>query len=143
MRHDPTKAYKIWHCDLPKASIAHFKALLPIEGSRVWVFQTALDKFLDRVEGDSLQMRWIHSDIEDMLVNRTTPSNLEAINFRISTDSFVRFDRLFPEWGAGTWFFRRFFEALIERMEQSNFNLETYVEQAVGDALVVIPTGAP
>jgi hypothetical protein len=106
----------------------------------VWVFQTALDKFLDRVELDPQQQRWIHADIEDMMLNRTPPSNLESINFRITTSSFLRFDKIFPEMGAGTWFFRRVFDALIARMNEADFNLDTYVEQAVSDALVIVPT---
>jgi len=137
MRLDPEATWKVWHADVEADTLATFKALLPIEGARIWTVQTALEKFLARAEVEPELVTWVHQDIAALLVEHGTPKRTEPINLRLPMNLTARYVRLFPERGNATWFIRRTLDTFVDILEMDGFDLEHIVERAVNSAVAL------
>lgn len=135
MRHNESLPFKIWHADIEQSTLDSFTGLLPIDTARVWAVRTCLEKFLVQVEHDRELQDWIHRDIWRMLFALPKPMKPVPINVRIPTALYIRYDKLFPEWGSTTWFIRRVFVHVVDVLNESGFILDEMLDRAVSAAL--------
>lgn len=135
MHIDLSRPSKIWHAPINQELLIQFDVLFPVEGSRVWALSSSLEKFLAVVEPSSERQRDVKGAIYRMLYVDPKPVNVVPINFRIPTDLTVRFDRLFSERGAGTWFARTTLRQLVTNLTIGGYNIEEVLEQCVNESL--------
>lgn len=135
MNIDLSKPSKIWHAPINQELLTQFDVLFPVDGSRVWALSSSLEKLLAVVEPSAERQRDVKGAIYRMLYVDPKPVNVIPVNFRIGTDLTVRFDRLFPERGASTWFARTTLAQLVARLTADGYNLEEMLEQCVNESL--------
>lgn len=130
MRLDTSKPFITWHAEVPGDILQQFDNLLPIHGARKHVLEVGVQKFLEIVETSPSIAEWCHQQIQDMLLQKGIWSGKKKINLQIATEVYVRFNKIFPEWGATSWFIRHLLMSLIEEMSDGPC-LEDQVEAAV------------
>ena len=136
MRRNNSGPTVVWEADVKEEELEALKALMPMYGSRTWLIQTALDKFLSLVETSPRYKKIVKDDIQRMLHDEKEQKiGLKSINLRITTQQYNRFNECFPEFGGTTWFIRRIVKHTVMFMQQNNINLEELVEVSVNNIL--------
>lgn len=133
MRRNLDKPEISWSFRIPREDREALGTLLPMKGAQTWLLQRGLCAFLDLIEQPSragLRL-WAHNAIQQALYIDETPGDLVDLSVRIPTELYVRFSRLFPEFGAATWFTRTYLRQIISDLRASGVSLEDQVELAV------------
>lgn len=118
------------HASIKKSTLESLTALLAIDGARAWAVGLGLAEFVDRAEKSEELRAWVHAAIAKMMVD-PAPIGTVAINIKAPMDLYIRFDRLFPEWGATSWIIRRILDSLVTLMLAENIDLEAMIERAI------------
>jgi hypothetical protein len=121
----------VWNVDVKEDVLVRLAGLLPVMGSRAWAINAGLKHFMQQAEASPRLQRFVHEDVQRKLHEEATPTGLMKTNVRVNRDIFERFNRLFPEWGASTWFTRIYLGALVDYMETKNLNIDQLAEVSV------------
>lgn len=113
-------------------------SVLPMWGGRTWATDLAVQKFCELCESNPLLQARVHDLIEQMK-GEDPPLGPEDFEPRISRDSYERFNSLFGQKGATTWFLRNWVPAFVEEMAQYPL-LDEIVERSVRGVLKLAPT---
>lgn len=131
MRRDTRKTEVTWNADVSEETLRELDRLLPITGTRTWAINTGLDEFLTVMENDPKLQEWAHADIQRALHVEDTPRGTKALNVKIPADHYNRFNALFPEWGATTWFIRRFVNQFVVELIAAKIDLYKIVRHTI------------
>ena len=107
VRRDTNAAEVGFTARIPRAEKLTLEAKLPMKGGKTYFIQTAVEHFCDLMEQSPSLMGAAKEAIQTSLYMDDTPQDLESISTRIPTALYERFNKLFPEFGATTWFYRR------------------------------------
>lgn len=88
--------------------------ILPMSGGKRWLIETALREFLDLCEKDARLVSFVNDQVMQMREDGRPAEKLVDFLPRVKTDLYMRFNRIFPEKGATTWFIRRFIELYLQ-----------------------------
>lgn len=128
MRRDTTKPLAGFAARLPRPHKDTFEGRLPIKGAKTFFVETALTQFLDLAENSPAIQNWVREEIQRMLHEEEKPRGVKETTVYIATPLYERFQRVFPEYGATTWFFRQAVKAFVEDSAES---IEEQIHRAV------------
>lgn len=115
MRRDTTKPQVGFGARLPREHKDTVEGKLPMLGGKTFLVTTALEQFLDVCETHPPIQRWVHEEIDRMLSSADgAPRGVEETVVQIPSSLYERFNSLFPEFGATTWFMRQLARAYAE-----------------------------
>jgi hypothetical protein len=132
MRRDVSKSQIDWLVDLDREEWDAFAHLYPMRGSGPFVATTALSALLNALESN----HGLHTAATtDFLHYRSDakPRRIHTLSIKLPTALYLRFDRLFPQWGATTWIIRRLFHHAITQPTLPSIQLQALgaVEQYI------------
>lgn len=113
-------------------------AALPMHGGKTWATELAVRKLCDLTEGSPLLQARVHDLIEKMKETEP-PRGPDDFEPRITRETYDRFNLLFPQKGATTWFLRAWVPLLVDHMEEQP-PLEEIIERSVKSVLQIAPT---
>lgn len=132
VRRDTTAAEVGFTARLPRAEKLSLEAKLPMKGGKTYFIITAVEHFCDLMEKSPTLLAAAKEAIQSALYSEETPRDLESISTRIPTALYERFNRLFPEFGAATWFYRRVVTAYVQ---DEGMTLDDEIRNAVAVAV--------
>lgn len=138
MRRQPKQKLdmRIFSADVSKSTVDALDGFLPIQGSRVALIRLGLEAFCSRVEKERDLISVVNQAISDML-HDDTPRGLADINPKISATLYERFNDLFPQYGANSWFLRNYLDGIVELLAESgSFDLAERAEKVVDSMLL-------
>lgn len=133
MRRDKSKPYVVWSCQVEDTTLKRFAELLPMQGARSWALLTAIEKFCDLVQYSPRLLQLAHDDVQRSLHEEDTPSGKRVINLQVPTQLYNKYENLMPEWGAISWFTRRFLNAMVANMGRNRLLAEEVIESSVNE----------
>lgn len=131
MRRDTSSHHVSWNATVQPETLDKFDAVFPVHGARTWTIETAVEKFLAVVENDKVLQARIHEAIQDHLHLEPKPKGARSVNLKLRTGLYDRFNDLFPEFGATSWFIRNILLEFSKVVEARDLILEQVVENAV------------
>lgn len=131
MRRPDNQPTVVWNCDVKVEVFERLTVLIPVMGARAWAINAMLERFMEQTEASPKLQRLVHEDIQRKLHEEPTPTGLKKTNVRVTRAVYDRFNTLFPEWGASTWFTRVCLGAMVDYMEQHEINLTQLAEVSV------------
>lgn len=136
MRRDLNKPYVPWTVRITPEDRTALDELLPAQGMKTWVVVKSLGAFLDLMEGSKGLQRWAHREIQSYIY-REGEGRLayRDLNAQIPTELYVRFSKVFPEFGAASWVMRRIIHQIINDMREDGFSFEERIEASVNRAM--------
>lgn len=132
MRRDTNAAEVGFTARIPRAQKFTLEGKLPMRGGKTYFIITAVEHFCDLMERSPSLAASAHESIAQCVYADSTPKDLESISTRIPTALYERFVRLFPEFGAITWFYRRIVYAYIQ---DEGITLDDEIRNAVMSAV--------
>ena len=138
MRRDTTQDTTRWSAKLPLDDYERFQELLPINGALTAVVILGLRRFIERLEDDPLLQAVTHERIAHHLYEEERLGKMHALDVRIPTELYVRFNAMIPEWGGATWFIRALIGSLNRTLQQNIVG--TQIDTAVERLLEPVPS---
>jgi hypothetical protein len=128
MRRDTSKPSVDFGARLPRAEKLVWEGRLPGSGGKTFFVAQAIEWFCEAVEGSRDLHQACKVAIQQMLDEKEQLEGLEYTNVAIPTVLYERFQRLFPAYGATTWFFRAVVRAFIA---EDDLDFSLLVKEAV------------
>ena len=135
MRRDLNKPEIPWGIRVSAADNEALSSLLPMNGGKTWLIETGLKAFLDLMEGSPTHREWAHAQIHQANASADRPRRTKVLTFCVPSHLYVRFNKLFPQVGAGSWFVRTLVRATIEDLAASGPTIEDRVGMIVNSAM--------
>lgn len=134
MRRDLNKPEIPWGIRVSEEDSRALASLLPMNGGKTWLIITGLKAFLELMEGSAPHREWANSDI--IRHNAAPkPSRTKELSFRVPTDLYIRFNKLFPHNGASSWFVRTLVSATVADLQENGPTFEERVSHIVNTAM--------
>lgn len=133
MRRRPDQASVGFVARIPREDKAALDAVFPFAG-KTWATQRGLEIFCDYCEVHPEFQTYVHDQILHMRAEGP-PTNLTEFMPEVPRSLYNRFNSMFPEKGATTWFLRKFVPALTEQMaryERFDAEIRTAVKKVLG-----------
>lgn len=111
---------------------------LPMYGGKTWATETAVRYLCDLCEANPLLQARVH-DLVEKMKETDPPRGPDEFEPRIARETFERFNRIFPQKGATTWFLRTWVPIMVEQIEEHT-GLEEMVHRSVKSVLQIAPT---
>lgn len=116
MRRPPQQPTVVFGTRLPVSDKEALDQALPQQGGKIWLTEVMLTHFLDLCESDPNLVVRVHRWIEDYNLEET-PRGLTEYFPKVRRGLYERFNRLFPEHGAVTWFLRNAVNEYVTLMQ--------------------------
>lgn len=129
VRRDTSKPEVVWSARVSESSKNTFNHLIPIYGAQSWIIDSALEKFLAIVEARPSLKDQIDGIIHRHRFEETREGRLIEFSVKIRTGLYDRFNNIFPQMGATSWFMRALLDAVNTQL--SDFILDERVMAAV------------
>lgn len=107
--------------------------ILPMQGGRKWAVEVALEKFCIACEADTKLQIWVRDRVLDARAQEP-PRGGDDLQPRVRFDLYERFNKMFGDKGATTWFLRQFVTHYIDVASRHPLP-EELVRQAVSRLL--------
>lgn len=140
MRRRPDQAAVGFTARIQSEDRARLDANLPMTGGKTWAVQAALEYFCSLCESDQALQSRVHDAVLQMRAGEP-PRQIEELVPQVPLDLYKRFNRMFGEKGATTWFLRSFVSAFNKRMAMHP-GIDTDVKEAVR-TILGLPEGLP
>jgi hypothetical protein len=127
MRRDLNKPEVPWGIRVSSADNEALSAVLPMNGGKTWLVIAGLKAFLELMENSPEHREWAHRQIAQHSRDPDRPRYHKELSFRVPTDLYIRFNQLFPQIGASSWFIRTLVSGTISDMQEDGPSLEERV----------------
>jgi hypothetical protein len=121
MRRTEDKASVGWTARVPALHKQALESILSATSGKTWFVRTGLQQFNDECEkGSASQAAALQAAVTESILamrGEEPPRFLEDFIVRVPVAEYVRFNAMFPDKGATTWFMRRLIAKYIEQAE--------------------------
>lgn len=129
MRRADDQVHVRWSVDVYAPWLDDLEARFPVHGMRAWLIESGIEQFVELCEVmDPAELRALHALIADTIYNQRAPSPVKRANLNVRRNIHDRFNALFPEQGASTWFVRALVRSWLDRT--ANFSLDDLLHGA-------------
>lgn len=135
MRRDLNKPEIPWGIRVSASDNEALSSVLPMNGGKTWLILTGLKAFLELMEASPSHREWAHSEIVKHNADKDRTRTTKELSFRVPTDLYVRFNKIFPEIGAGSWFVRTLVSATVEELQKGGPTMEERISMIVNQAM--------
>lgn len=129
LRRNTSQPYVTWNARVGNEDFGSFSQLFPMRGARTWFIEEGLGRFLEAVRSSPELKEFCHDQIAQMLSGENNLVLVKEFPCRISRAKYDEFNKLFPEFGATTWFVRSMIGAVIQVMDERS--LAEYLDSTV------------